>query len=381
LHAIIMGAIVLGLWRLVSGLRFGVAILTLVAASALVITQYSPRPLLFGVLGLVWLAVLTKGGQRLWLAVPLFWLWANSHGSWPIGMAWLLCLVGVALLGERAALRGRLHLLGWSALGCVLAAVGPLGWRVWTFPLSSIQKSEVFGYIVEWQAPGWRSASAFALAALIVLLVIGFKAQLSVWHAVVVVLFLAAGLFAVRNLIFWPVVMAFALASSPAYKASTASELDGSRTPRLGASAYRFGWITSMVLIVGVIGLGASQRAMEFELYPAAEVDLLDQDGLVGGDNRVMAQDWVGCYLIYRYGRDANVFIDDRYDMYPVEVSEAYRTIRLGKPGALELLDVYEIQTVIYESDQPLVASLRESDKWQQLDVLPESDWLVFRRS
>ena len=66
---------------------------------------------------------------------------------------------------------------------------------------------------------------------------------------------------------------------------------------------------------------------------PGGGHDFLEETGLLAAPHRVAHLDFVGNYLELRFGRRVQVFIDDRYDMYPVEVSRDYRRLLDGYPA------------------------------------------------
>jgi len=92
----------------------------------------------------------------------------------------------------------------------------------------------------------------------------------------------------------------------------------------------------------------------------------------------VAAQDIVGCYLILRDGRDADVFVDDRFDMYPVRVSNDLESLLRGRRDSLAILDRYRIDAVLWDAQQPLATILDEHPDWRTAHT--RDDWLVFVR-
>ncbi len=111
--------------------------------------------------------------------MPVVWLWVNSHGSFPLGLAWLGArAVGEALdwrawPRETLAVRRRLR----RRLGRLI--VNPLGPRLLAFPLTLGEKSESFSNIVEWRSPDFsRAGGYFALAFLALALVLLVRARL-----------------------------------------------------------------------------------------------------------------------------------------------------------------------------------------------------------
>jgi len=85
----------------------------------------------------------------------------------------------------------------------------------------------------------------------------------------------------------------------------------------------------------------------------------------------------VGCYLILRRGRGAGVFIDDRYDMYPKDLSLDYVTLLRAAPGALEVLDRRSVDAVLWERSLPLVPALQQRG-WQE--AAGDMRWVLLER-
>ena len=112
--------------------------------------------------------------------------------------------------------------------------------------------------------------------------------------------------------------------------------------------------------------------------YPVAGIAYAKQLGYYTEDNRVFAPDFVGCLRILQDGRDANVFIDDRYDMYPVRVSKDASTI--GKLGGNvdEVLNDYKVSAVLYLKDRPLTTYLQSRSTWKA--QWSDENWILFTR-
>ena len=79
-----------------------------------------------------------------------------------------------------------------------------------------------------------------------------------------------------------------------------------------------------------------------------------------------------------RFGRKVKVFIDDRYDMYPADVSRDYRRLLSGYPQWQAILHTRNIDVVLWDRDLPLTSLLKASGHW--LEVFTEGDWVVLRR-
>ena len=92
-----------------------------------------------------------------------------------------------------------------------------------------------------------------------------------------------------------------------------------------------------------------------------------------------MAQDIIGCYLIFRYGEDARVFIDDRVDMYPLAVSNEYEDLLQGRPDALRILDRNKVDVILWDRNLTLVTIAKASGQWHT--VFTKDGWAVVIRN
>ena len=152
-HAALIGLLAWLATRLVRPARSLVTrVLVLGVAVAIGSGMWVERPLLLGlvVLALTLLVVEGEVSPR-WL-LPLFWVWTNAHGSFPLGLVALAVVaVGRRLDGERPD--RELTALRWAAAGVALAVINPLGPRLLLFPLQLLTRGDILSHVVEWQAP------------------------------------------------------------------------------------------------------------------------------------------------------------------------------------------------------------------------------------
>ncbi|HEX8770683.1 MAG TPA: hypothetical protein VF711_07945, partial [Acidimicrobiales bacterium] len=83
-------------------------------------------------------------------------------------------------------------------------------------------------------------------------------------------------------------------------------------------------------------------------------------------------------YLTFRYGDKVRAFIDDRYDMFPTDVSEDYLTLLGGKPGAVAVLDRRKVDVVLWQREKPLATILSRDPHWRE--IYNKEDWVIFER-
>jgi hypothetical protein len=334
---------------------------------------WSPRPLIFGLLCMALLITAVERRWQPWVLVPVLWVWCNSHGSFPLALAWLGARVVGEWLDERRWPADTARYLWWAIVGLAVAAINPLGPKLLSFAVTLGDKQDVFRSIVEWRSPNFQTTTGlFTLACLGGALVI-LSRQRTRWADLLPTIgFVALGLIAVRNVPVAAVVIAPALGRALAV-ATPAKQAAASNRLHLG-----FLGVIAVAMVIFAVGI-ARERPLAVASYPVRASTYLDQNRLLDAPHRIAHQDVVGNYLVLRFGRGARVFIDDRYDMYPIELSKEYEKLLRATPGAAEILDRRKVDVVLWDRRQPLVALLRASGKW--VTVYRDGDWVVLRRT
>jgi hypothetical protein len=339
---------------------------------------WSPRPLLFGLICMALTVTIVERRRTPWLLVPVVWLWVNSHGSFPLGIVWLVVRGAGEWLDWKDWPRETLRYLWAFLASLVVAAVNPLGARLLAFPLTLGERRNVFETILEWQSPNFHlQGNRFALVFLSLALVLLLRARLTWRDTVPAVTFIAMSLYAVRNLPLLAIVLAPVLARifrRPEYAAPRPEPTE--KQLRINRALA----VTIALAFVVFAVFAATTAALNVRGYPVAAVTFLERNRLLGEPHRLAHQDVVGNYLTLRFGRRVPIFIDDRVDMYPPRVSEAYVRLLRARPGALETLDRYGVDVVLWERDLPLSQLLTVSTEWQEVFRDEEDGWLVFQR-
>jgi hypothetical protein len=338
---------------------------------------WSARPLLFGLICMALTVTILERRRTPWLLVPVVWLWVNSHGSFPLGLLWLLARAVGEWLDWRDWPRETVRYI-WGFLGSLAVAIlNPLGARLLLFPLTLGRKSSVFETILEWQSPNFHLASnRFALVFLAITVALLFRARLTWRDSVPAMMFFVISLYAVRNLPVFAIVVAPVLARILKRPESAAPR------PTPNESQLRMNRVLGLAIAAAFVIFGVAavtQEPLRLRAYPERAATFLQDSRLLGEPHRLAHQDLVGNYLTFRFGRGAPVFIDDRVDMYPLRVSRDYRALLRGRPQALSVLDRYRIDTVLWEQDLALTQILRLSPQWRE--VFRDRDWIIFRRT
>jgi len=401
LHGVLMGSAAYLLARLVRTDRVatsgGLAFLTVISGAM----WWSARPLLAGIVAFAATVTIVVAKRHPGWLVLVGVVWVASHGSWPIGLAWLgLVLVG-RLIDTRSVDRRSVAQLGALTGGVLLGAISPVGPRILTFPFVAIERRDIFASVVEWGSPSFSggpallSLVAFALGTGLVL------RRRAPWaYTLPYGVILVAGLVSLRNLPMAAVALAAALSpiaeSLRGFDASTTvAQEEGNTQPTSIPMRLVVGGLS--VACVAWLGLALGGGDVSVDTYPYRELRALEAAGIVDGDTRIASPETVGCLQVLRRVIEPPeraelvppVFVDDRFDMYPRAVLEDQRSLISGSDDPLEILDRREIDVVVWSADSPLTQTLLSAPEWRKVELdldadLPgadEGDYSVFVRS
>lgn len=335
-------------------------------AIGLGLVYWSPRPLAFGLLGLAATVLVVERRRPWWWLVPIVWVWVNSHGSFVLGLGWLvLVAVGERLDGQRRP--DVLPWVGGFALGLAVASLNPLGPRLLVFPLAVLGRRESFAQVAEWRSPSFQGATGvFTLVCLMGVLVVVARARPAWRDLLPVAGFVLAGLAAQRNLPMAGVVLAPVLGRALRPSASVPLE---DRRPDLHLA------IAGLLGVLGLlfVAVAASSPAFELEGYPVRALRLVEPGA------RIATTDIAAGYVILRRGDESRVLMDDRVDLHPVRLATDYVRLLDGRPDALAILERYDPDVVLWETDAALHAQLAASERWRRVGV--RDGWAVWVRA
>ena len=356
--AVTAGAVVLG-WRLLrpaSGLvgRLALGALFVAVGSGL----WTERPYMLGLLAFGLVVLAAEGGLHPAWLLPVGWAWVNTHGSFPLGIVFLVvATLGARLDGDDTALG--LRCLGWSVAGILSGAIGPLGLAVLLFPLDLLGRQELLANVIEWQAPAFTSFSQRAFLVQVMVAVVLLVRKPTYRAGLILVVFTAAALVGSRNI----VVASVALLPGMALAVGDAGSL---------RSASR----TATARLLGVVGVAAvalvvlARTALppsDFGRYPVDLVAYLESQDLDTRSVRLAAPDYAGNFLGFVYGAEERVFYDDRFDMFPAEVSEAALDVALVRPEVFSSLDLFGVDLVAVARSNPMALVLANAPEWRSL--------------
>ncbi|HVM08428.1 MAG TPA: hypothetical protein VM345_08205 [Acidimicrobiales bacterium] len=334
------------------------------------VAYWSPRPLVVGLLAMGVTVLAVERRLAPWILVPVAWIWVNSHGSFVLGGVWLVLVIVAASNADR---RHLVRYLAWFAGGVAFGAVNPIGPRLLLFPFVVVEKRASFAQVVEWRPPFPPRNPFVVIAVVSVVVVVVVLATAVVRHRVRLLdlvpsaVFMAMGLLSQRNLAAAAVVVAPVLGRALRPRAESA-HADLHRPPIHRA-------IAAVIVVAAAVFVAAAAVGdpLDLDAYPPRRAF----DAAAGAD-RIITTDVVGCYRILREGRGADVFIDDRYDLYPEQVIDDYLVLRDGGGRSLQILDRYRADAVIWPRDAELAAILGRNRDWRR--AFADGDWVVYVR-
>jgi hypothetical protein len=301
-------------------------------------------------------------GRHPRVVIPvLMWVWVNVHGTFSLGFLYLLVyLIGRRLDGESPFAGRPRELVIATAIAAAAVFVNPYGPSLVLFPAALMGRNHVLHNVGEWLAVDVHTITGVLFAVWVVITWVAFaRSKPRRGDLLVSIVFLLLGWWAVRNIaiavaVTIPIVgRCFRPATEPSreQREATASPL--------------------LVVLVGLVGLmlvGRSVSAPDFDLehrYPVATLAALDAQHRLGG--RMLTTDaWAG-YVIYKYWPQQHVFFDDRYDMYPVALVDAYDEVLDLQPGWEKVLDQYRINLVVWPKNGALVQMLARLPGWHEV--------------
>jgi len=288
-------------------------------------------------------------------------VWANIHPAFPLGLVVIAIFLACALAAGREA-----RALGASlALGAAATFVNPYGWGLHGYVLRHLT-DPVLGVTEEFSAPaldgGLQSTCFFTLFAILVVTLVlrGRRAPLS--KSLVALAMACLALRGVRHVPLF-VVVALPLLGQ-LLRSAPSTVIVRSKAPV--APIVVVGLLVSIAIAGGTLRQ-ALLGGCDFDptRFPTTTLDWLREHRPPA--DRGLAWDNWGGFLAYRLG--IPVFIDDRSDFFPRELTRDYLRIAAATPASAALLDRYGIRWILYPRSSPLIRLLGEDPKWQKVSA------------
>lgn len=340
-------------------------------------------------LGWVWLLLalwaIERAGSRFGAlhrlaAVAFGAVWANTHGSFALGLL-ILLLYLAGELAERLLLGRSGARAGWYAQAFLLGLAGtllnPYGWNLHAHVLRYLADSELLSRVAEFQSFNYRveGAGRVAMVPLITaagamcawqlrqfgrcltLLALCWFALLSARGlplAAMAALPLAAGslTLSIRRMQGWQSWLESAVGKLLDYS-SNLKTID--RTVGGWALAPLAALFAALLLAAPAVRARTGFDPAEFPVEAAAAVDALPPHA------RIYAPDKFGGYLIYRFNGGRKVFFDGRSDFYGTAFLKQYIRIAEARPGWSQALAAHRCTHALVPAASTLAGVLGNS--------------------
>lgn len=321
-----------------------------------------------------------------WFFIPaIFLLWANLHGSFPVGLGLVACCLTGRIIDVfrktgswkamfRDSVTRRYFIL--LELSAVAVLVNPFGIQIYA-EVFSFSSHPNLAELIEWNPLTLRMYQGKAAAVLGLLLVTAYRLtprRISVAEVLILVGLGFAALWSSRMIIWWAPVAAY-------YAAIHGSAIWGHKLKQLAdqseenAIHYAGKWT---VVSVGVIwicfavtpigSLMLHGKKVDFEksvsgATPIGAVNYLKEKNIKGQLFNSME---LGDYLMWAGPETASVFANSHVHLLPEEVWNHYLRIVNYGADADELLDRYGVNTIVLDLPRrgSLSRRLERDGKW-----------------
>jgi hypothetical protein len=313
-----------------SGSTMSTAIVSLLTV-VLMISFLVPRPVVFS-FALFGLALLAWESPKLRWALPfIFWIWASTHGSFAIGLAY----VGLCLIAER-----EWRWLPTAIVSGLVTLATAHGLGVVTMLLDFAEVGDTLALLSEWQRPGLTSPVFMPFLVGLALIAGGLiTRRLPLRQLIVVVPFAILGATSLR-------------AVPPAWIGLIPAVAAALGPVRLGTER-RLGRVPAIVFAAFVLVLPFAIRGdgqLSEERFPVAATQALENVPTFHDDR-------TGGFLIWAEGPEFLVFIDDRAELYGTHMAE-FVAVRDGEDPWQPVFEEWGITQALLPADSGLTGEI-----------------------
>ncbi|MFZ0882546.1 MAG: hypothetical protein WAN14_04045 [Candidatus Acidiferrales bacterium] len=374
---VLASAVILALYGYTT-LRSGNSKASFVACAvlyALATPFFSMRPQMLGyfflILTLIALELFRQGKSRfLWFLPVIFLLWVNTHGSFIVGLGtifvyWLAGLKQFELGGIEgrqwtAAQRTRLELIFLLCLAVL--PITPYGTRLAMYPFDMALSQPVnVANILEWQPMPFNLLDGKIFLVLLLGFFVTQVAFQLTFRVEELALFLFGTMMACLHLRFLILFVPFFAPLLATTFARWVPRYDRKKDIFLLNAAL-------MALVIGCIvhyfRSNAEMQQLVAKTFPAEAVQYIHQHHVPGP---LFNNYGFGGYLVWALPGQ-KVFIDGRGDVFERGgVFSDYLQIANLRPGALAVLDHYNVQSCLLKRDEAMATVLSASPEWKRI--------------
>jgi hypothetical protein len=334
----------------------------------------------FTCLELYWLQGYLSGRSRALTFFPLLMaVWANLHGGWVIGFAWL----GLALVSELAmwawdgsnpAHKAHARFLAIITAASVVAVLAtPHGLSLYLYPFQTQGSVAQQKLIVEWFSPDFHQVYLRPFEAMIFIVVAGFALRRpTLYQFLLVVAGLGLALQSVRHIALFVAAATPVMISiySDYWKELAAGKGWKFQLPARPVFAIVTAVVLVLVILVAAIKIDSDinpsvQAKLDASSYPIGAADWLGTHPEVG--THMYNQYGWGGYLAYRFYPDPNrkVFIFGEAELMGDPLLNEYNDVQNLRPDWMAILDKYKIDYVVFNTGEALSNVLATQPAWK----------------
>ncbi len=319
-----------------------------------------------------------------WVLIPLLHtLWANLHGSFLVGVAWLGALAlgrALDLVRRSGTLRSLTHdqtvrrLFVWCELAAAAALINPYCIGLYGEVLSFGQQANLAS-LTEWQVLDVRSPHGMIFIATIVVLVGLYRItprRVASWEVLTLVGLSIASLWSARFMVWWAPVAALLLvtharASLHRWMPWQASLAPSPRTGKWSLVSVGLAWIFFAYSPLGMRVMHhrepAGDRALS-SFTPIAAVNYLKDHPPQG--QVFNTYEW-GDYLQWAGPEGVQIFLNSHAHLVPRDVWLHYLQVIGEADGWADILDRYGVNAILLDhlNRNGLIKRLKDDPKWK----------------
>lgn len=330
----------------------------------------NPRPQLisfvfFAITMYAWLATTRDLRPRWWL-VPLFWVWASSHGLWMFGILLGLVVTAALVADPRIALSRRqaLQLVAVNVVSCFAIALTPLGPGLLSAPLTVANTAS--GIAEEWYPTPLNNAFSITTVSVIVataILWVRRPQRRPLWQ--LALLALSAGL----TLWMWRLVPLGSILGAPLFASALSEHLPARREgfSRMEKKAILAGTLTALVVAAGAAATSLGERAAR---YPESMSRISAALREVPSQSVIFADFGVSGWLLWNHPTLTPV-MDLRMEMYPADHVAGYIRASAAKPGWDRFVAGTGATYALVERKSAISDALKQRKEWRVIASSP----------
>lgn len=320
----------------------------------------------------LWLLILERSERKIKLllwTLPLTVLWVNLHAGFALG----LVLSALFLLGEwteqtiASHPRQNAPRLRTAALVLLLdfalVPLNPNGLRLFSYPMETLRSAAMQNYIAEWASPNFHRAEywPFLLIVLATFAMLGWsRVPVRPRDLMLLLVGLYAGLASIRMM---PLFVLIAVPLISQRLGNWPRSHSPQRPPHVSRILLNAVIVLAMAVFAGVRIAQVVQRQplAEAQQFPSRAAAFLQAHPPAG---RIFNHyDWGG-YLIWKLYPATPVFIDGRADLYGEPLLHDFADVYQLKGPWQQILQRWQIDTVVVPSDSALATGLRSAPGW-----------------